>query len=166
MRKATIGGRIALLRAPALTTRWSGRSRRFKRRKAFGRFQQLLVDLPAPRLHDTIPDFHHTPKRFEALERAIASDAADRAILAKRGDRIRAGAQAHHACSAGCESAGTRDAQRHQVQQRDARRRNRRGDLRDRSRHGDAGTWRSTISATWCAPRPVRRWKTSRICRK
>ncbi|MGC3957780.1 MAG: aminoglycoside phosphotransferase family protein [Verrucomicrobiota bacterium] len=51
--------------------------------KAFGQFQKLLADLPAPRLHDTIPDFHHTPKRFAALERAIESDAANRAISAK-----------------------------------------------------------------------------------
>jgi aminoglycoside phosphotransferase (APT) family kinase protein len=47
--------------------------------KAFGRFQQLLADLPAPRLHDTIPDFHHTPKRFAALEQAIAADVVNRA---------------------------------------------------------------------------------------
>jgi hypothetical protein len=46
--------------------------------KAFGEFQRLLADLPAPRLHDTIPDFHHTPKRFAALERAIAADVAGR----------------------------------------------------------------------------------------
>jgi hypothetical protein len=32
-------------------------------------------------LHDTIPDFHHTPKRFAALEQAIAADVAGRAIL-------------------------------------------------------------------------------------
>jgi thiamine kinase-like enzyme len=55
----------------------------FHAAKAFGRFQKLLVDLPAPRLHDTIKDFHHTPKRFMALEQAIASDVAGRAILAK-----------------------------------------------------------------------------------
>jgi hypothetical protein len=55
----------------------------FQAAKAFGRFQQLLVDLPAPRLHDTIPDFHHTPKRLMALEQAIASDVANRAILVK-----------------------------------------------------------------------------------
>ena len=47
--------------------------------KAFGRFQQLLTDLPAPRLHDTIPDFHHTPKRFAEFARALAADAANRA---------------------------------------------------------------------------------------
>jgi len=51
--------------------------------QAFGRFQKLLADLPAPRLHDTIPDFHHTPKRFAALEQAIAADVANRAILAQ-----------------------------------------------------------------------------------
>lgn len=51
--------------------------------KAFGQFQKLLADLPAPRLHDTIPDFHNTPKRFAALEQAIAADAANRAALAK-----------------------------------------------------------------------------------
>ena len=49
---------------------------------AFGQFQQQLATLPAPRLHDTIPDFHHTPKRFAALEAAIASDAVNRAIHA------------------------------------------------------------------------------------
>jgi hypothetical protein len=51
--------------------------------KAFGQFQQLLADLPAPRLHETIPDFHHTPKRFAALEQAIATDAANRASFCK-----------------------------------------------------------------------------------
>jgi aminoglycoside phosphotransferase (APT) family kinase protein len=59
------------------------RDQAFKAAQAFGRFQQLLVDLPAPRLHDTIPDFHHTPKRFFALEQAIAADVAGRATLAK-----------------------------------------------------------------------------------
>jgi aminoglycoside phosphotransferase (APT) family kinase protein len=56
----------------------------FQAGKAFGRFQQLLVSLPAPRLHDTIPDFHNTPKRFVALQHAIESDVAGRAILAKQ----------------------------------------------------------------------------------
>lgn len=53
----------------------------FQAARAFGRFQKLLVGLPAPRLHDTIPDFHNTPKRFAALERAIDADTAGRAIL-------------------------------------------------------------------------------------
>ncbi len=51
--------------------------------RAFGNFQKLLADLPAPRLHDTIPDFHHTPKRFAALEKTIETDAVNRAHLAK-----------------------------------------------------------------------------------
>jgi hypothetical protein len=55
----------------------------FQAAKAFGQFQKLLADLPAPRLHDTIPDFHHTPKRFAALEKAIAADAVNRALAAK-----------------------------------------------------------------------------------
>jgi Ser/Thr protein kinase RdoA (MazF antagonist) len=50
--------------------------------KAFGRFQQMLANLPAPRLHETIADFHHTPKRFLALEQAISADVAGRAKLA------------------------------------------------------------------------------------
>jgi Ser/Thr protein kinase RdoA (MazF antagonist) len=54
----------------------------FQAARAFGRFQQLLAGLPAPRLRDTIPDFHNTPKRFAALEHAIAADVAGRAKLA------------------------------------------------------------------------------------
>jgi hypothetical protein len=55
----------------------------FEAAKAFGRFQGLLADLPAPRLHDTIPDFHHTPKRFAAFEAALAADTCNRAGLAQ-----------------------------------------------------------------------------------
>jgi len=55
----------------------------FEAAKAFGLFQKMLANLPAPRLHDTIPDFHHTPKRFLALEKAVAADAFNRAVLAK-----------------------------------------------------------------------------------
>jgi hypothetical protein len=55
----------------------------FEAAKAFGQFQKLLADLVPPRLRDTIPDFHHTPKRFAALENAIEADAANRAKLAK-----------------------------------------------------------------------------------
>lgn len=47
--------------------------------QAFGDFQCNLVDLPGPRLHETIPNFHNTPKRVEALEAAIKSDKAGRA---------------------------------------------------------------------------------------
>lgn len=55
----------------------------FAAARAFGQFQKLLADLGAPRLHDTIPDFHHTPKRLAALEKAIEEDVANRAKLAK-----------------------------------------------------------------------------------
>ncbi len=55
----------------------------FEAAKAFGHFQKQLATLPAPRLHDTIPDFHHTPKRFADFTRAVDSDAANRGILAK-----------------------------------------------------------------------------------
>lgn len=47
--------------------------------RAFGHFQQLAADLGGPRLHETIPDFHHTPKRLAALQAAIDADAAGRA---------------------------------------------------------------------------------------
>ena len=51
----------------------------FEAARAFAGFQNMLADLPAPRLHETIPDFHHTPKRIEALDRAFAEDAHGRA---------------------------------------------------------------------------------------
>ncbi|MEY3896500.1 MAG: hypothetical protein RLZZ214_2020, partial [Verrucomicrobiota bacterium] len=47
--------------------------------RAFGAFQKLTADLPGDRLHETIPDFHHTPKRLEALEAAIQNNTAGRA---------------------------------------------------------------------------------------
>jgi hypothetical protein len=51
--------------------------------KAFGVFQELLSDLPAPRLHDTIPDFHNTPKRFEHLVAAATNDSLNRAATCR-----------------------------------------------------------------------------------
>ena len=51
--------------------------------KAFGEFQQLLVDLPGERLHETIPFFHHTRRRFDTLQRAIETDMHHRAIEAR-----------------------------------------------------------------------------------
>lgn len=46
---------------------------------AFGEFQRQLADLPGGRLSETIPDFHNTPSRFAAFERALAADGAGRA---------------------------------------------------------------------------------------
>jgi hypothetical protein len=51
--------------------------------RAFGRFQYLLSDLPQPRLHDTIPNFHNTPWRFETFEKAIKKDVSNRAVDVK-----------------------------------------------------------------------------------
>ncbi|HEY1902588.1 MAG TPA: aminoglycoside phosphotransferase family protein [Terracidiphilus sp.] len=55
----------------------------FQAAKAFGQFQSLLVDLPAPPLHETIAGFHNTPRRFAAFEEAVAKDAVGRTVLAK-----------------------------------------------------------------------------------
>jgi len=51
--------------------------------RAFGEFQALLADLPGPRLHDTIPDFHHTRKRFAAFAEAVQRDPLNRARHAR-----------------------------------------------------------------------------------
>jgi Phosphotransferase enzyme family len=58
-------------------------SQAFQAAKAFGQFQKMLADVPAPRLHDTIPDFHHTPKRFKAFEHALTKNIVGRAVLAQ-----------------------------------------------------------------------------------
>lgn len=55
----------------------------FEAARAFGQFQKQLADLPAPRLRDTIPNFHHTRSRFDALRRAIEQDACNRAAGVK-----------------------------------------------------------------------------------
>jgi len=49
---------------------------------AFARFQRQVADLPPPRLHETLPDFHHTPKRFAACAEAADRDPHDRAAAA------------------------------------------------------------------------------------
>ncbi len=51
--------------------------------KGFGKFQQMLADFPVEKLHETIKDFHNTPKRVEALKTAIAEDKAGRAESVK-----------------------------------------------------------------------------------
>ncbi len=51
----------------------------FQAAKAFGNFQKLAADLGGARLHETIPDFHHTPKRLDALRAAIELDPKNRA---------------------------------------------------------------------------------------
>jgi len=51
--------------------------------KAFGEFQKLLSDLPGEELHETIPDFHNTPKRYSHLEKAIEEDCCGRSESAR-----------------------------------------------------------------------------------
>ena len=46
---------------------------------AFGNFQRLLADYPADTLHETIPDFHNTVKRFANFKKAVEEDACGRA---------------------------------------------------------------------------------------
>lgn len=56
----------------------------FQAARAFGSFQKMLADLPLPRLRDTIPNFHHTRSRFDALRQAVLEDACHRAADMQR----------------------------------------------------------------------------------
>jgi len=51
---------------------------------AFGDFQYLIHDLPAPRLHETIPAFHNTPARFDQFHAALENDIDGRAKTCER----------------------------------------------------------------------------------
>ena len=51
---------------------------------AFGNFQHQLADYPANTLHETIPHFHDTPKRFADFQRAVAEDRMGRAAQVQR----------------------------------------------------------------------------------
>lgn len=51
----------------------------FESGMAFGRFQRLLADFSASSLHETLPDFHNTQKRFETeFTPAVTNDVASR----------------------------------------------------------------------------------------
>jgi hypothetical protein len=50
--------------------------------KTFGAFQRQLADLPT-RLHETLPGFHDTRSRFNALLRAVEADARNRAAAVR-----------------------------------------------------------------------------------
>jgi Phosphotransferase enzyme family len=47
--------------------------------RAFGRFQAHVSDYPLDRLYETIPDFHHTRKRFNTFVEAVDRDVENRA---------------------------------------------------------------------------------------
>jgi hypothetical protein len=51
--------------------------------RAFGCFQKLLSDLEATSLHETIPFFHHTPRRFARFKKILAEDICGRAAEAR-----------------------------------------------------------------------------------
>lgn len=51
--------------------------------KAFGDFQKMMSALPGERLHETIPNFHHTRKRFEAFIETLEKDVMNRAASVK-----------------------------------------------------------------------------------
>jgi hypothetical protein len=42
--------------------------------RAFGEFQKLVAKLEGPRLHETIPSFHHTRSRFDRLKAVVEAD--------------------------------------------------------------------------------------------
>lgn len=50
----------------------------FEAARAFGRFQALASALEGPRLHETIPGFHDTRRRFDRLREAVEKDACGR----------------------------------------------------------------------------------------
>ncbi|MEG2858562.1 MAG: aminoglycoside phosphotransferase family protein [Clostridia bacterium] len=47
--------------------------------RAFGEFQKRLCDFPVAQLTETIPDFHHSTKRFYRFVESLAADRAGRA---------------------------------------------------------------------------------------
>jgi len=51
--------------------------------RAFGNFQRLLSGMTGPRLHETIPDFHNTRRRYENLQRALEADPRNRAATVR-----------------------------------------------------------------------------------
>ena len=93
--------------------------------RAFGKFQRMVSDLPGERLFETIPDFHNTPKRFEAFLRAVERDACRRAQSARAEIDFVQSRSAEMSVvvdglTAGA-AAGTGDAQRYQAEQCDDR---------------------------------------------
>jgi thiamine kinase-like enzyme len=52
--------------------------------KAFGKFQRMLDGFSVRKLHETIPDFHNTSKRFEKFMISVEKDASGRAMSVKR----------------------------------------------------------------------------------
>jgi len=63
-----IAGTVTVERVAAPEQAWAAAH-------AFASFQAALADYAGPPLGETIPDFHHTPKRLARLRAAVAADA-------------------------------------------------------------------------------------------
>ncbi|WP_428867313.1 phosphotransferase enzyme family protein [Clostridium sediminicola] len=46
--------------------------------RALGKFQEMLLDFPVKTLHESIPDFHNTKKRYKDFLMAVSNDVMDR----------------------------------------------------------------------------------------
>ena len=55
----------------------------FEVARMFGWFQRMLIDLPEPELHETISDFHNTPRRFRDFQRILKADPCNRGSSVK-----------------------------------------------------------------------------------
>ncbi len=51
--------------------------------RMFGNFQEMLIDLPGPPLHETIRDFHNAPVRFRQFQKSLKADPCNRAKITK-----------------------------------------------------------------------------------
>ena len=71
----------------------------FQAAQAFGRFQGMLADLPPPPLFETIPHFHDTLSRFDALDRVLEDEPGGEEAATRRGQadtEIRTAARHRH----------------------------------------------------------------------
>ncbi len=51
---------------------------------SFGNFQNLLAEFDASKLHETIPNFHNTPVRYQTFLKAVEADVCGRAASVKK----------------------------------------------------------------------------------
>jgi hypothetical protein len=55
----------------------------FQAARMYGKFQEMLIDLPGPPLHETIADFHNAPVRFRQFQESLKADPLNRAAITK-----------------------------------------------------------------------------------
>ena len=56
-------------------------SQLYEAARAFGKFQNMLADYPAEKLHETIVDFHNTVARYDQFKTALRDNKSGRAAL-------------------------------------------------------------------------------------